>query len=44
MLHTLFGKALEQQVEEYSGPDQLGTSEEIERTSNIYQDDEYLIL
>jgi hypothetical protein len=43
-MYTLFQKTLEQQVEEYSGPDQLGDAESIELTNNVSQDEEYQLL
>lgn len=40
-MYVMFQKTLEQQVEEYSGPDQLGDAEPIELTNPVSQDEEY---
>lgn len=39
-MYVMFDKLLEQQVEEQTGPDQLGDAESIEQTNSIYWDDE----
>jgi len=39
-MYAMFQKTLEQQVEEFSGPQQLGDAESIERTNHNYQEQE----